>query len=171
MRSQWVGLVGDVGGTNARLALVDGQGHIRNPRTFPCKDYSSLTDIVAEYIETTAGKKRPPRAVMAVAGPVVYGIGMALFITACVTATPLIPVLLLAVLFNALGRSVQTPAISTLVSHAAPPRHQGAAFGLFHGMGRLDTVRECTQSSSARYVQSRAEEDHEPNPAQRCAGF
>ena len=73
MRSQWVGLVGDVGGTNARLALVDGQGHIRNPRTFPCKEYASLSDIVAEYIETTAGKKRPPRAVLAVAGPVVDG--------------------------------------------------------------------------------------------------
>lgn len=73
MRSQWTGLVGDVGGTNARLALTDGQGHIRNPRTFPCKEYASLTDIVAEYIETTAGKKRPPRAVLAVAGPVVDG--------------------------------------------------------------------------------------------------
>lgn len=73
MRSQWTGLVGDVGGTNARLALTDGQGHIRNPRTFPCKDYASLTDIIAEYIETTAGKKRPPRAVLAVAGPVVDG--------------------------------------------------------------------------------------------------
>jgi len=73
MRSQWVGLVGDVGGTNARFALVDAQGHIRNPRTFACKDYASLADIVAEYIDTTAGKKRPPRAVVAVAGPVVDG--------------------------------------------------------------------------------------------------
>ena len=73
MRSQWTGLVGDVGGTNARLALTDGQGHIRNPRTFACKDYASLADIVAEYIETTAGRKRPPRAVLAVAGPVVDG--------------------------------------------------------------------------------------------------
>jgi glucokinase len=73
MRSQWTGLVGDVGGTNARLALTDGQGHIRNPRTFPCKDYTSLADIIAEYIETTAGRKRPPRAVLAVAGPVVDG--------------------------------------------------------------------------------------------------
>jgi glucokinase len=73
MRSQWTGLVGDVGGTNARLALTDGQGHIRNPRTFPCKDYASLADIIAEYVETTAGRKRPPRAVLAVAGPVVDG--------------------------------------------------------------------------------------------------
>ena len=73
MKGHWVGLVGDVGGTNARFALVDGQGHVRHPRIFPCKDYASLADIVAEYIDTTAGKKRPPKAVIAVAGPVVDG--------------------------------------------------------------------------------------------------
>ena len=73
MKSQWVGLVGDVGGTNARFALIDGQGHIRHPRIFPCKDYPSLAAIIAEYIETTAGRKTPPKAVIAVAGPVVDG--------------------------------------------------------------------------------------------------
>jgi glucokinase len=73
MKVHWVGLVGDVGGTNARFALVDAQGHIRNPRSFPCKDYASLADIVAEYIDTTVGKKRPPKAVIAVAGPVMDG--------------------------------------------------------------------------------------------------
>jgi len=73
MKGHWVGLVGDVGGTNARFALVDGQGHIRNPRSFPCKDYPSLDAIVAEYIETTVGRKMPPRAVIAVAGPVLDG--------------------------------------------------------------------------------------------------
>jgi len=73
MRGQWTGLVGDVGGTNARLALVDGQGHIRNPRTFANKDYASLADVIAHYVDEAAGKKRPPRAVLAVAGPVVDG--------------------------------------------------------------------------------------------------
>jgi glucokinase len=73
MRIHWNGLVGDVGGTNARFALVDGQGHIRHPRSFPCKDYPSLDAIIAEYLETTVGKKRPPKAVIAVAGPVVDG--------------------------------------------------------------------------------------------------
>lgn len=73
MKVQWTGLVGDVGGTNARFALVDAQGHVRNPRSFPNRDYASLTDIVAEYLETTCGKKRPPRAVIAVAGPVIDG--------------------------------------------------------------------------------------------------
>lgn len=73
MKPQYAGLVGDVGGTNARFAVVDAQGHIRNPRSFANKDYASLTDIVAEYIETTVGRKRPPRAVIAVAGPVLDG--------------------------------------------------------------------------------------------------
>jgi glucokinase len=73
MKPQYVGLVGDVGGTNARFALVDAQGHVRNPRIFAARDYASLADVIAEYLETTAGKKRPPRAVIAVAGPVLDG--------------------------------------------------------------------------------------------------
>ncbi len=73
MKPHWAGLVGDVGGTNARFALVDSVGHIRNPRSFACKDYPSLDAIVTEYIETTVGKKRPPKAVIAVAGPVLDG--------------------------------------------------------------------------------------------------
>lgn len=73
MKSQWVGLVGDVGGTNARFALVDAQGHVRHPRIYTCKQYASLADVMVEYIDTTAGKKCPPRAVIAVAGPVLDG--------------------------------------------------------------------------------------------------
>jgi glucokinase len=72
-RPSWAGLVGDVGGTNARLAVVDESGHIRNPRTYPCKDYPGLADIVGEYLERTIGRARPSRAVIAVAGPVVDG--------------------------------------------------------------------------------------------------
>ena len=60
MKPQWVGLVGDIGGTNARFALVDAQGHVRHPRIFACRQYASLADIVAEYIETTAGKTLGP---------------------------------------------------------------------------------------------------------------
>ncbi|MDB5467818.1 MAG: glk [Phenylobacterium sp.] len=73
MKPQYEGLVGDVGGTNARFALVDAQGHVRHPRSFPARDYASLADVIAEYLETTAGRKRPPRAVIAVAGPVLDG--------------------------------------------------------------------------------------------------
>lgn len=73
MKPQYEGLVGDVGGTNARFALVDEQGHIRNPRSFPAREYASLADVIAEYLEQTCGRKRPPRAVIAVAGPVLDG--------------------------------------------------------------------------------------------------
>lgn len=73
MKPHYVGLVGDVGGTNARFALVDVQGHIRHPRSFLARDYGSLAEVMDEYLATTAGRKRPPRAVIAVAGPVLDG--------------------------------------------------------------------------------------------------
>ena len=73
MKTFFTGLVGDVGGTNARLALVDSDGHIRHPKTYAAADYASLSDVIATYLETTTGRKRPPRAAIAVAGPVVDG--------------------------------------------------------------------------------------------------
>ena len=73
MKPHYEGLVGDVGGTHARFALVDAQGHIRNPRSFPAREYASLADVIAEYLEQTAGRRRPLRAVIAVAGPVLDG--------------------------------------------------------------------------------------------------
>jgi glucokinase len=73
VKTYYTGLVGDVGGTNARLALVDSEGHIRHPKTYAAKDYGSLSEVIATYLETTTGRKRPPRAVIAVAGPVVDG--------------------------------------------------------------------------------------------------
>ena len=73
MRQRWAGLVGDVGGTHARFALVDAQGHVRHPRPFAAQDHPSLMAVMAEYVEDTVGCHRPPRAVIAVAGPVLDG--------------------------------------------------------------------------------------------------
>lgn len=73
MKPQWAGLVGDVGGTNARLALVDTEGRVREPRAFACRDYPGLADIIATYLRSAAGRRSPPRAVFAVAGPVMDG--------------------------------------------------------------------------------------------------
>jgi len=73
LKTVFTGLVGDVGGTNARLALVDSEGHIRHPKTYAARDYGSLTEIIATYLEQTVGRRRPPRCVLAVAGPVVDG--------------------------------------------------------------------------------------------------
>lgn len=73
MGALYDGLVGDVGGTNARFALVSGEGQLRNTKTYACADYPSLDAIITEYLDETAGRKRPARAVIAVAGPVVDG--------------------------------------------------------------------------------------------------
>lgn len=73
MKTVYTGLVGDVGGTNARLAVVDSTGRIRNPKTYPAQEYSSLTEVIAEYLETTVGRQKLQSAALAVAGPVVDG--------------------------------------------------------------------------------------------------
>lgn len=73
MKIVYTGLVGDIGGTNARLAVVDSAGRIRNPKTYPAGEYGSLTEVIAEYLETTVGRQRLHNTVLAVAGPVVDG--------------------------------------------------------------------------------------------------
>ncbi|WP_091736923.1 glucokinase [Phenylobacterium immobile] len=73
MKIAYLGLVGDVGGTNARLALVDEKGHVRHPKVFPSADYSSLSAVIEDYLNTTIGGRRLSRAVLAVAGPVADG--------------------------------------------------------------------------------------------------
>lgn len=73
MKAVYLGVVGDVGGTNARFALVDESGHIRQPMVYPAAAYPSLTDVLAAYLDKTVGRRRPPKAVIAVAGPVVDG--------------------------------------------------------------------------------------------------
>ncbi len=77
---------------------------------------------------------------LATIGPICFSIAMVLYGSASFMAEPLLLLLGIGVIFNALGRSLQTPCISTLVSHHAPSTQQGAAFGLFHGMGSLARV-------------------------------
>ena len=73
MKPQYTGLVGDVGGTNVRFALIDGEGRVRNTHVYPAANYGSLGEVIADYLHRTIGHKRVPRAVIAVAGPVLDG--------------------------------------------------------------------------------------------------
>ena len=74
MKPQYTGLVGDVGGTNARFALIDTDGRVRHLHIYPAANYTALRDIIDDYLERTLGRgRRPPRAVIAVAGPVLDG--------------------------------------------------------------------------------------------------
>ncbi len=83
-------------------------------------------------------KDRVGEWTLAVAGPLLFATAMLLYAQS--SFAPAVFLLVLAVIFNALGRSLQTPAMSSLVAHAAPSAVQGAAFGLFHGMGSLARV-------------------------------
>lgn len=65
------GLVADIGGTNARFALVADRGGARQliePRTLRTADYEILPDAVAAYVAAVGLDAPPRRAVLAVAG-------------------------------------------------------------------------------------------------------
>jgi glucokinase len=70
-----LGLVGDLGGTNARFALVEEAGGRLTPteiKAYAAKDYASPEDAIDAYLKAV-GAERPARAVLAVAGPVTDG--------------------------------------------------------------------------------------------------
>ncbi|MFC4911922.1 glucokinase [Actinomadura gamaensis] len=72
MTTPW--LVADVGGTNARFALVDGpDGTPERVVALPTRDYSGLAEAAAAYLAEHAGGVRPGAACLAIAGPVVDG--------------------------------------------------------------------------------------------------
>jgi len=68
-------LVGDIGATNARFALLDATGKIDAIRVFAGRDYAGLAEAVEAYLgDASHGSATPPRpkaAAIAVAGPVV----------------------------------------------------------------------------------------------------
>ncbi|MCA0912032.1 glucokinase [Marinobacter nauticus] len=70
MTAEHYSLVGDIGGTNARFALVE-QGSVQ-PRAIevlPCRDYENLDQAVVAYLER-AGVASVRQACLAVASPV-----------------------------------------------------------------------------------------------------
>ncbi|MDQ0464328.1 glucokinase [Caulobacter ginsengisoli] len=73
MKQASLRLVGDVGGTNVRFALIDQAGpdpRLTRPRSFRCEDFPSLEAAIAYYLPAGG---RPASAVVAVAGPVIDG--------------------------------------------------------------------------------------------------
>ncbi|MGC8119256.1 glucokinase [Marinobacter sp. VGCF2001] len=62
-------LVGDIGGTHARFALVvRGQVQLNAIGVLPCKDYATLAEAIAAYLQRT-GTPRVHEACLAVAAP------------------------------------------------------------------------------------------------------
>ena len=63
-------LIGDIGGTNACFALVEGAGEPDRVRVLSCAAFPGLEAAVAAYLERVARPVVPKAAVIAVAAPV-----------------------------------------------------------------------------------------------------
>ena len=62
-------LIGDIGGTNARLALAE-NGRYGALFAYLAEDYAGLEDCIEDYLRRHAGGRRPTEIAVAVAGPV-----------------------------------------------------------------------------------------------------
>ena len=62
-------LVADIGGTNARFAMVaDGASVAIEPRNLTCADYETIVDATLTYLDQVA-LGRPWQAAMSIASP------------------------------------------------------------------------------------------------------
>jgi len=64
------GLVGDIGATNARFALVQRDGQTAATRVYALTDHASLSEAIKTYLAELPPAAHPARAVLAVASPV-----------------------------------------------------------------------------------------------------
>jgi glucokinase len=65
-----VGLIGDIGATSARFALMGPDGRPTSARFYALTDYDSLHDAIVAYLGEALPAKRPVRAALAIASPV-----------------------------------------------------------------------------------------------------
>lgn len=64
------GLIGDIGATNARFALVQSDGIATRARVYASNDHPSLIDAIEAYLIEASPPARPVQAALAVAAPV-----------------------------------------------------------------------------------------------------
>jgi glucokinase len=64
-----VGLVGDIGATNARFALVHRNGSTTPARIYALNDYPSISDAIDKYLGEESPPANPRQAVLAIASP------------------------------------------------------------------------------------------------------
>jgi glucokinase len=65
-------LIADIGGTNARFALLDGHAW-RDEIVLRCADYPDIVSAIEDYLQrvgATSGAARPTEAALAIAGPI-----------------------------------------------------------------------------------------------------
>ena len=65
-------LIADIGGTNARFALLD-RGEPRDEKVLSCAAYPDVYTAIEAYLDSVgavAGRHRPHEAALAIAGPI-----------------------------------------------------------------------------------------------------
>jgi len=70
MQNGKLGLLGDVGATNARFALLGPDRRMTAPKTFAVADFASLAEAIEAYLAQEGGA-RPTHGALAVAAPIV----------------------------------------------------------------------------------------------------
>ncbi|MDX1632331.1 MAG: glucokinase, partial [Thermoanaerobaculia bacterium] len=66
-------MVGDIGGTNSRIAVVEtgnDRFELLDERTYPSRDFPSLKEVLAEFVEEVPVAGSARRACFGIAGPV-----------------------------------------------------------------------------------------------------
>ena len=69
-KPEWVGLVADIGATNARFAIVQPDRTISHARILALDDYPTIMDAIAAYLVDERLSNRRTRAALAIASPV-----------------------------------------------------------------------------------------------------
>lgn len=64
-------LVGDIGATNSRLALVEPDGSFSQIRVYATDSFAGPGEMIEAYFSSKARMQRPPEAVLAMASPIV----------------------------------------------------------------------------------------------------
>lgn len=72
-RGEVVGLVADLGGTNARFGLVDAHGRLHARRVYRAADFDTVQQALAHHLRDAAIPSAPAAAVLSVAGQVTGG--------------------------------------------------------------------------------------------------
>jgi DHA1 family tetracycline resistance protein-like MFS transporter len=75
---------------------------------------------------------------LTIAGGFIAAVSQAAYAGAA--AKPILTLLLIAGILNAVGRSIQIPTLNSLLSHVAAPGTQGLTFGAYHGLLSLSRV-------------------------------
>ena len=83
-------LLGDIGGTNARFALMAGDGALHDLKVLDCAAHAGLEDAARAYLAECTPNTAPARAAFCVASPVI-GDAIA-YLSIAVTAGALIAI-------------------------------------------------------------------------------